>query len=775
MDALRKAFQRAVCIPLENVETIWHDYNQFENSISKMTAKKFLQERSPAYMTARTVRRELSNFVSRLPEPALPHRPDWSRSDDREGIEAWKRYIAYEESNPLMLEDQAALRLRVQYAMRKARAALRFFPEIWFVAANYSFRNNRTDEGAKLLREGRAANPSSMLLAYSLIDFEENRRDYPTCHAIYDSLTTHYHGELTKQTTAIEAEVGEATNAVDAQLEVEIKRETADGEGNLQVRAAEERREIEAAIRGKHQRSVEATQQALSSVWVSEMRFTRRAEGMKPFRTVFTKIRKTGVLTRQVFEASAMIELHWNKDAKVATNVFELGLKTFADDPAYVLPYLDYLLSSGNESNARALFEKTVSRIEAPKAKAIWDRWAKHEYANSDQSAIQKFFERYSEAFPDSASLLFCWFARVLTFAAAPLVDRFVQRHGGFDTNEALAQEIGAADVPMSRRGSGVDSPMRIKRPLSPEPLRPVGQPALARGDANGPGAKRAKMQHARPSPSPAPSDDGHGDASHGRGAPPSGPRGYASPRPESEPQAVYFLSDRRDTVGHLPEGVAFFLSVLPAASSFDGELHIRHFVRHEADLHSQVRNSTRWRWATSLRLRPCPPRLLQDHAVVDCGVDTNSQTAHSPSLDAKNDDQKRSTMLTHHALLSICLTGRVLSSAKRGGKREEMERLPINLGLEERATNRLGNDADVRERKVLEDLCVRRGQVGAGHTLDGCVEVVECVGLGDLCADLGANTEGWEATLDRDQSARPMSALSSPSEPRSARTGWSS
>lgn len=39
MDALRKAFQRAVQAPINNVEAIWQDYNAFENNLSKMTVR----------------------------------------------------------------------------------------------------------------------------------------------------------------------------------------------------------------------------------------------------------------------------------------------------------------------------------------------------------------------------------------------------------------------------------------------------------------------------------------------------------------------------------------------------------------------------------------------------------------------------------------------------------------------------------------------------------------------------------------------------------------
>ena len=40
MDQLRRVYQRAVSIPLDHVEVIWKDYDAFENSLNKLTAKK---------------------------------------------------------------------------------------------------------------------------------------------------------------------------------------------------------------------------------------------------------------------------------------------------------------------------------------------------------------------------------------------------------------------------------------------------------------------------------------------------------------------------------------------------------------------------------------------------------------------------------------------------------------------------------------------------------------------------------------------------------------
>lgn len=39
MDALRKVYHRAVQIPLENVEAIWRELDQFENGLNKITVR----------------------------------------------------------------------------------------------------------------------------------------------------------------------------------------------------------------------------------------------------------------------------------------------------------------------------------------------------------------------------------------------------------------------------------------------------------------------------------------------------------------------------------------------------------------------------------------------------------------------------------------------------------------------------------------------------------------------------------------------------------------
>jgi cleavage stimulation factor subunit 3 len=46
-----------------------------------------------------------------------------------------------------------------------------------------------------------------------------------------------------------------------------------------------------------------------------------------------------------------MVEYHLNKEPKVASNVFELGLKQFDKDMDFVLRYLDFLINTNDDAS----------------------------------------------------------------------------------------------------------------------------------------------------------------------------------------------------------------------------------------------------------------------------------------------------------------------------------------------------------------------------------------------------------------------------------------
>jgi len=63
MELLRKTYQRAIALPIGTVESIWKEYDAFENSLNRVTGKKLITEKSPIYMTARTALREMKSAL----------------------------------------------------------------------------------------------------------------------------------------------------------------------------------------------------------------------------------------------------------------------------------------------------------------------------------------------------------------------------------------------------------------------------------------------------------------------------------------------------------------------------------------------------------------------------------------------------------------------------------------------------------------------------------------------------------------------------------------
>lgn len=53
-------------------------------------------------------------------------------------------------------------------------------------------------------------------------------------------------------------------------------------------------------------------------------------------------------------------------------------------------------------SDARALFERTITTFPGEKGRPLWERWARYEYHFSDLAASQKLEQRIAEALPNS-------------------------------------------------------------------------------------------------------------------------------------------------------------------------------------------------------------------------------------------------------------------------------------------------------------------------------------------------------------------------------------
>jgi len=84
LDQIRKAFQRAIMIPTNNVEQVWKDYDQWEMGLNRLTAKKYIADKSGVYMMARSNVRELRNLLDPLDivqKQWLAKPPSWTEEE----------------------------------------------------------------------------------------------------------------------------------------------------------------------------------------------------------------------------------------------------------------------------------------------------------------------------------------------------------------------------------------------------------------------------------------------------------------------------------------------------------------------------------------------------------------------------------------------------------------------------------------------------------------------------------------------------------------------
>src|SRR5437763_10614426 len=112
-----------------------------------------------------------------------------------------------------------------------------------------------------------------------------------------------------------------------------------------------------------------------------------------------------------------MDEYDSNDDKEIATIVLELGLKTYHEKSEYVLDYLNFLIQINDEPStsrnieitnnldARALFERTVTKLSPQAARPLFDRFFKYECEYGDTAAIRKLSKRMADLYPEESTL----------------------------------------------------------------------------------------------------------------------------------------------------------------------------------------------------------------------------------------------------------------------------------------------------------------------------------------------------------------------------------
>ncbi|XP_064490288.1 cleavage stimulation factor subunit 3-like isoform X2 [Ornithodoros turicata] len=345
--AVRKIYQRGIVNPMMNIEQLWKDYILYEQGINSLIAEKMITDRSREYMNARRVAKEYEAVTRGLNKNA-PSVPPLGTPEELKQVELWKKYIAWEKSNPLRTEDHALITKRVMFAYEQGLLCLGHHPDIWYEAALFLEHSSKllTDKGdlnaGKMFSDEAAAVyeratttllKKNMLLYFAYADFEEGRMKHDKVHQIY-------------------------TKYVDIP-------------------------DIDPTLG-----------------YIQYMKFARRAEGIKTARLVFKKAREDPRSTHQVYVSAALMEYYCSKEKTVAFKIFELGLKKHGDNSDYILAYIDYLSHLNEDNNTRVLFERVLTSGSLPPEKSleIWNKFLEFESNIGDLSSILKVEKRRAAA-----------------------------------------------------------------------------------------------------------------------------------------------------------------------------------------------------------------------------------------------------------------------------------------------------------------------------------------------------------------------------------------
>ena len=275
-------------------------------------------------------------------------------------------------------------------------------------------------------------------------------------------------------------------------------------------------------------------------VSIEYMRCARRMRGRDEARKSFMRVRKAPGKRWEAFAAAALLEWRYDKNDKVARNVFELGLKSFISQPQYVARYAEFLVGCNDVGNARVLFERaTAAAGEATAAaaglggtdkagkaaveKVFWDMFVDFEHTHGTMDTMKGVETRRREAVagPDAVD------------GAPEIITALLGRHSIFDLRPVSEEHMRH----FARIGVAVPEPAPAgsARPGAPAPPPPRLPPPPA-GKPKGP--KGPKL---------------------------SGPAPNMAPLPPPDPMVTGAVNPR---FAHLPRELGSFASRLPAMNA---------------------------------------------------------------------------------------------------------------------------------------------------------------------------------------------------------------
>lgn len=547
-------------------------------------------------MTARSAINVLDNNVmrgiNRTTLPKLPPAPGFDGYDDyMNQVKLWKNWVHWEKSDPVecATDDRDLYNKRVMHLYKNALMALRFWPELWYEAAEWCFENGLSAEGDKFLSDGIEANPESCLLAFKKANQVELRTDFEDGQAgvvakgkavrepYIKLLDTIY--ELTTQTKKREEHsIARAKEQFEAQRKADeaartIAQNTSgdndEEDEDVTARRLKEKEDAfnaqQQAISAGYNAQTHMLKKTLTYAWIALMRAIRRVQGkgnpkedIGGFRGVFTEARKKGKLLSEAYVASALIEHHCYQDP-AAQKIFERGMKLFPEDEHFALEYIKHLIKLNDSTNARAVFETVVGKLTAKpenvhRAKPLFVFFHDYESQFGELPQIIKLEQRMTTLFPED-----------------PQLHRFSQRFAGPVFDPTTVRPIISPRTQMRPVMPSVMASIEEPMPALPPQIVAEQQRLASPGFANSPHLNNLLPVTSSPKRPLEDADDGAQPRKLARGESPL--KGAAGRRLDAARRNL--ATSGNTPIGlpagpaPLPRGINFLLGIIPSAHTY--------------------------------------------------------------------------------------------------------------------------------------------------------------------------------------------------------------
>uniref|UniRef100_A0AC34R5A3 Suppressor of forked domain-containing protein n=1 Tax=Panagrolaimus sp. JU765 TaxID=591449 RepID=A0AC34R5A3_9BILA len=338
VSAVRKIYQKAISTPLVNLDQIWQDYCAFEKSVNMNLADKLIADRVKEYQHVKKVYKQIEQCMQGINRQAISIPPRGTAAEQKQ-VDLWRKYIAFEKSNPLRTEELGLKAKRVIYAYDQALLSLGYHADIWYESACFHEKivAELKEHGDTKVADVIAAETSKLyiratsglmketpLIHFAHADFEESKGRFEVAKQIYDKLIN-----FTEDPTL---------------------------------------------------------------AYIMLMNFVRRTEGVRAARAVFQQARCDSRCQFHIFIAGALMEFHCSKDVSVAQKIFDYGLKQYGNVPEFATAYVDFLTHVNDDNNTRVVIERLLESPEISTELRIdmWDRYLDLETRVGNAASLHK-------------------------------------------------------------------------------------------------------------------------------------------------------------------------------------------------------------------------------------------------------------------------------------------------------------------------------------------------------------------------------------------------